>query len=456
MIMPDEVKKAAPLNDALRVKAPGHANARAALDGVRIIDLTWLQVGPQATRILASFGAEVIRVEWRKRGAIDFLRYMEPFAPDHATADGGRIQGAARGHGIRGDFDRGAYYNNTNPGKYGVTLNLNHPKGRDLLKRMVSGANAICENFSPGQMDKWGLGYEELRKVNPRIIYLQTTGFGKSGTYNNYVSYGPTAQAFSGLTYMSGLPEPHQPAGWGYSYLDHSPGYFGSILLMTALHRQRHTGRGGYIDMTQSETGLMLTGTALLEHQMTGRPTARHGNRMPYLAWAPHGAYRCAGDDDWIAISVQSDDQWRALAAEIGSPPWANDSRFATAGGRKAAEDELDQALSAFTITQDRYALMERLQARGIAAGVVQKASDRFDRDQQLQARGYFTDLPHSAIGTWPVEGFPARLSASPAEAGGRTHRAAPKLGEDNDFVYRQILGLSSAELAQLREEDVI
>lgn len=427
-----------------------------ALDGVRIIDLTWLQVGPQATRLLASFGAEIIRIEWRKRAAVDFLRYMEPFAPDHATPEGGRSQGPARGHGIRGDFDRGAYYNNTNPGKYGVTLNLNHPKGRDLLKRLVADANAICENFSPGQMEKWGLGYDELRKVNPRIIYLQTTGFGKSGTYNNYVSYGPTAQAFSGLTYLSGLPAPHPPAGWGYSYLDHSPGYFGAILLMTALHRQRQTGVGAYIDMTQTETGLMLTGTSLLEHQITGQPTIRYGNRMPFLDWAPHGAYRCAGDDNWITLSVQSDEQWRTLVEEIGSPAWTTESRYATTAGRRAHQDELDRNLTAFTVTHDRYALMDRLQARGIPAGVVQKSSDRFDHDPQLKARGYFVDLPHSAIGTWPVEGFPAKLSASPADVGGRTGRAAPKLGEDNDFVYREILGLSSEELAELREEDVI
>ena len=134
-----------------------------ALEGIRIIDLTWLQVGPQATRLLASFGAQVIRVEWRKRGAIDFLRYFQPFAPNHATPDGGRVQGAAPSQGIGGKYDRGAYFNNTNPGKYGVTLNLNHPKGRDLLRHMVRDANALCENFSPGQMDKWGLGYEDLR-----------------------------------------------------------------------------------------------------------------------------------------------------------------------------------------------------------------------------------------------------------------------------------------------------
>jgi crotonobetainyl-CoA:carnitine CoA-transferase CaiB-like acyl-CoA transferase len=427
-----------------------------ALAGVRIIDLTWLQVGPQATRILASFGAEVIRVEWRHPAAVDFLRYMQPFAPDHANAQGGRSQGAARSHGIRGNFDRGAYYNNTNPGKYGITLNLNHPKGRDLLRRMVREANAICENFSPGQMDKWGLGYEELRLINPRIIYMQTTGVGKFGTYKNYVSYGPTAQAMSGLTFMSGLPEPHPPAGWGYSYLDHSPGYFGAMLMMTALHRQRQNGTGAYIDLSQTETGLMLTGTSLIEHQLTGKPTTRHGNRMPYLEWAPHGAYRCRGEDNWIAISIQSDQQWRSLVEAIGSPQWALDARFADARGRKAHEDELDRYLDNVTSVEERYYLMERLQARGIPAGVVQKAPDRFDRDPQLKARDYYVELPHSEIGRWPVDGFPARMSRSPADVGGLTGRAAPKLGEDNEYVYRQILGLSVEELNSLKAEDVI
>ena len=434
----------------------GQAKGGRALEGVTVIDLTWLQVGPQATRLLATFGAQVIRIEWRERKAIDFIRYTPPFAPDHARADGGRSQGVTQGHGTRNNFDRGAYFNNTNPGKYGITLNLNHPKGRDLLRRMVRDANAICENFSPGQMDKWNLGYEELRKINPRIIYMQTTGVGKAGVYKDYVSYGPTAQAFSGLTFLSGLPEPHPPAGWGYSYLDHSPGYFGAILLMAAIRRQRLSGAGCYIDMSQSETGLMLSGTSVIEHQLTGKPTARYGNRMPFRDWSPHGAYRCAGDDNWIALSIQSDEQWRALIEEMSSVEWALDRRFASAAGRKQNEDELDENLTTFTIGRDRYDLMNRLQARGIPAGVVQKAPDRFDLDPQLRARGYYVDLPHSEIGTWPVEGFPAKLSRSPASVGGPTGRAAPKLGEDNDFVYGKLVGLSAAEMASLAEDGVI
>ena len=435
----------------------GTSNGRRALEGVRVIDLTWLQVGPQATRLLASFSAEVIRVEWRERKAVDFIRYVPPFAPDHATADGGRSQGITpRGRGIRGNYDRAGYFNNTNPGKYGVTLNLNHPKGRDLLRALVRDANVICENFSPGQMDKWGLGYEDLRKLNTRLIYIQTTGLGKAGVYKDYVSYGPTAQAFSGLTYLSGLPDPRPPAGWGYSYLDHSPGYFGAIMLMAAIRRQRKSGVGCYIDMSQSDTGLMLSGTSMLEHQLTGKPTTRYGNRMPFAQWSPHGAYRCQGDDHWIAISIQSDAQWRALIEEMGSPEWARDARFTTGASRKQHEDDLDAKLTEFTKTCERYDLMKRLQARGIAAGVVQKADDRFNDDPQLKARGYYVDLKHSDIGTWPIEGFPAKLSRSPADVGGLTGRAAPKMGEDNGYVYGKLLGLSNAEMAALQEEEVI
>ena len=435
----------------------GNSNGRRALEGVRVLDLTWLQVGPQATRLLATFGAQVIRIEWREHKAVDFIRYVPPFAPDHANKDGGRSQGLTpRGRGIKGNYDRAGYFNNTNPGKYGVTLNLNHPKGRDLLRRMVRDANVICENFSPGQMDKWGLGYADLRKLNPRLIYIQTTGVGKAGTYKDYVSYGPTAQAFSGLTFLSGLPEPRPPAGWGYSYLDHSPGYFGAIMLMAAIRRQRLSGVGCYIDMSQSETGLMLSGTSMLEHQLTGKPTERYGNRMPYLDWSPHGAYRCAGDDNWIALSIQSEPQWRALVEEMGSPAWVRDARFATSASRKQHEDELDANITEYTRGCERYELMNRLQARGIPAGVVQKAPDRFDNDPQLKARGYYVDLPHSDIGTWPIEGFPAKLSASPAEVGGETHRASPKLGEDNEFVYGKLVGLSDEEIASLREEQVI
>lgn len=431
-----------------------HQGRRWALEGVRIIDLTWLLAGPGGTRILATFGAEVIRVEWRDPRALDFLRYTGPFP--RTTPGAGASQGVLEGSPASNGVNRSGNYNNINTGKFGITLNLNNPRGREILKQLVASAHVICENFSPDQMDRWGLGYAALAAINPKLIYVQTTGMGKSGVYRDYSSYGPTAQALAGLTHLSGLPEPAMPAGWGYSYLDHSPGYYSSMLIMAALMRQRRSGTGCYIDLSQTEVGIMTSGTSTVEAQLTGSPSRRYGNRMPYADWAPHGAYPTRGEDEWIAIAVQSEAHWEALAAEMGAPQWAREARFASAAARKANEDELDRMMAEFTRTQERYDLMNRLQKRGVPAGVVQKAADRFDRDPELRARGYFVPLKHSEIGEWPIEGFPAKLSASPAHVGGLPDRAAPCLGEDNDRVYRGILGFSEAEMAALKEEGVI
>jgi crotonobetainyl-CoA:carnitine CoA-transferase CaiB-like acyl-CoA transferase len=255
---------------------------------------------------------------------------------------------------------------------------------------------------------------------------------------------------------MSGLPEPLPPAGWGYSYLDHSTGYYGAMLVMAALLRQRRSGRGCYIDLSQTETGILLSGTATLEAQVTGKPTVRYGNRMPYAEWAPHGAYPCRGTDEWITIAIQNDEQWQSFVVEIGAPQWATDLRFKTATGRKAYEEDLDRLVSEFTRKEERYDLMHRLQRRGIPAGVVQNAADRCERDPQLQQRGYFVPLPHSEIGTWPIEGFPAKFHKIPVSVGGGVGRAAPVMGEDNEYVYRHILGLTPEEITSLREDWII
>ena len=420
--------------------AQSKSTKRRPLEGVRVIDLTRIVAGPNCTRMLATMGAEVIRVEWNDDRALDLLRGVHPKAPG----------------GERDSLNRSGLFNNINTGKYGITLNMNMPQGQELFKRLIAKSTVLCENYSPGQMERWGLGYNTLRELNPGLIYMQITGMGKSGTYNDYLSVGPTAQALSGLTHMSGLPDPMPPAGWGYSYLDHSTGYYGAMLVLVALLKRRKTGVGCYIDASQTEVGIMTSGTATLEAQLTGMPTARHGNRMQAAAWAPHGAYPCRGTDEWITITVQTDEQWQALAAEIGSPEWTSESRFRTADGRKANEDELDRLLAEFTKSEDRYDLMTRLQRRNVPAGAVQKSVDRCTRDTQLKERGYFVSLPQSEIGTWPIEGFPAKFQNMRVDVGGLPGRAAPSIGEDNDTVYRDLLGLTEEEIATFREELVI
>jgi crotonobetainyl-CoA:carnitine CoA-transferase CaiB-like acyl-CoA transferase len=413
---------------------------RRPLEGIRVIDVTKIVAGPNATRMLATMGAEVIRVEWHDQRALDMLRALRPRVPG----------------GEPDSLNRSGLFNNLSAGKYGITLNLSLPQGRDLFKRLIAKASVLCENYSPGQMESWELGYDALREINPSLIYLQITGMGKSGSYKNYLSVGPTAQALSGLTHMSGLPDPMQPAGWGYSYLDHSTGYYGAIYVLAALLRLKRTGRGCYIDLSQTETGLMVSGTATLEAQVTGRATERHGNRMHSAAWAPHGAYPCRGTDEWIAIAVQTDAQWNALVAELGSPLWARDARFKSAAGRKASEDDLDLLMAEFTRNEDRYGLMSRLQKRGIPAAAVQNAADRCERDPQLKDRGYFVPLPHSEIGTWPIENFPAKFKKMLVDVGSLPGRGAPVMGEDNDYVYGKILGLQPEEIAALKEDWVI
>ena len=228
--------------------AKNNSAKRRPLEGIRVIDLTRIVAGPNCTRMLATMGAEVIRVEWHDDRALDLLRGVHP-----------KVRG-----GEADSLNRSGLFNNINAGKYGVTLNMNMPQGQDLFKRLIAKSTVLCENYSPGQMERWGLGYNTLREVNPGLIYMQITGMGKSGTYNDYLSVGPTAQALSGLTHMSGLPDPMPPAGWGYSYLDHSTGYYGAMLVLMALLKQRKTGVGCYIDVSQTEVGLMTSGTATL------------------------------------------------------------------------------------------------------------------------------------------------------------------------------------------------
>jgi crotonobetainyl-CoA:carnitine CoA-transferase CaiB-like acyl-CoA transferase len=200
----------------------------------------------------------------------------------------------------------------------------------------------------------------------------------------------------------------------------------------------------------------MVSGTATLEAQLTGQPTDRHGNRMQSVNWAPHGAYPCRGIDEWIAIAVQDDTQWASLVAELNAPDWMEHPRFAKAVDRKAHEDDLDRLMAEATKNLDRYDLMHRLQNRGVPAAAVQKADDRCERDPQLKSRDYLRPLPHSEIGTWPIEGFPAKFDRMPVEVGGLPGRGAPMMGEDNDRVYREVLGLTPEEIATLREDWVI
>ncbi len=403
------------------------AMAELPLAGVRVCDLTWIIAGPTATRVLADFGAEVIRVEHEQ--ALDGIRVGRPIVGDKPTRN------------------NSGFFNYFNRNKKSIQLNVRHPMGFDILTKLIAKSDVIVENFSSGVLDSWGLGYEELKAIRPDIIYCSISGFGHSGRDKSFTTWGPTAQALSGLTIMSGLPG-QDPAGWGFSYMDHTAGYFAASAILMALHHRNRTGEGQHIDVSQVENGMALTGPAVLDYTVNGRGWRREGMPPGNRAWepavAPHNAYPCAGEDQWIAIAVMNDAEWQALVRAMDEPEWAADIRFATNAGRLQHQDAIDARIAEWTTVQDARALMSLLQSAGVRAGMVQKASDRFERDAQLRARDWWARLPHEELGVSDFDGVLPKLSLTP----GALRTSGPMLGADTAGVMMELLGLTPEEYA--------
>lgn len=404
------------------------------LEGVRVCDLSWIVAGPTATRALADFGAEVIRVEHGQ--ALDAIRRAPPIVGEQPTGNNSGM------------------FNYFNRNKKSVLLNVRHPLGMEVLTRLIAACDVVLENFSSRVMESWGLDYPQLQAINPRVIYCSVSGFGHSGRDRDYGTWGPTAQALSGLSFMSGLPG-LPPAGWGFSYLDHTAGYYAAIAVMMALHHRNRTGEGQHIDISQIETGMVLAGPAILDFGVNGRgwrrPGMPPGNRSGMAPYAPHNTYRCDGEDRWIAIAVRSDGEWQALVRAMDEPVWATDPRFATAAGRAAHAGDLDRRIEAWTCGQTDYRVMGILQAAGVPAGVCQQPGDKFEHDPQLAARGWWRETAHAEIGPGVFDGFAPVLSRTPA----RLRSAAPLLGEHTYRVMRDIAGLSDNEYVELEATGV-
>ena len=413
-----------------------------AIEDVRILDLAWVVAGAAGPRILIALGAEDIRVEWK--GRLDSMRAGVMAAPKEEI-DGKPAQ-----------VNPSGVFADVNPGKRSIGLNLRTPKGVELLKELVRVCDVVVENFTARMLERFGITYDVLRSVNPSIIYVQQPGFGKRGLYADFLSSAPVGEAFTGLTEQSGFPTPYPPAGWGYLYLDWSASYYCAMGMLSALYHRAKTGRGQYIDGSLAEPGLYLTGTAILDSQANGRSWERIGNRSPYKPASPHGAYRCRGEDRWIAIAVFTDDEWRALGSVLGEPPWSRDDKFASLSSRMRHAPELDALVQSTTQEWDPFELMERLQAAGVAAGVCQTSQDRVERDPQLQHDEFLTPLTSKDVGTWPVRQYPIRMSETPPRPGGVLNRGYPAYAEDNDHVYGTLLGISEADRRALAEQDVI
>jgi crotonobetainyl-CoA:carnitine CoA-transferase CaiB-like acyl-CoA transferase len=414
-----------------------------ALEGVRVLDFTWVRAGPMATRWLGIFGAEVIKVEWPER--LDSFRRNLGTAPSD-------VEPGPNSSGM---------FSDQHVGKRGITLNVRSDKGMDILKQLISVSDIVIENFSSRVMQSWGLSYEEQKKLNPEIIYVSMAGLGQTGPDHSYTTMGPSAQALSGMTYLSGLPE-KPPAGWGWSYLDDSGGMYGAISALTALRHRDATGEGQHVDLSQMTAGITMTGSAFLDRTVNGRPSRRAGyppgNRTtwpgtPVLnnyrgpTTAPHNAYRTKGDDynAWCVIACFSDDEWAKLIEVMGDPEWAADARFHSMAGRIQFQNALDQGIESWTKTLDKYEVMEQCQNAGVRAMPVQSSENRVEHDPQLKARGMFVELEHPVLGTRKIQNSPFKFSKNSVEI----TRPAPLIGQHTVEVMEDLLGFSRQEVSE-------
>jgi crotonobetainyl-CoA:carnitine CoA-transferase CaiB-like acyl-CoA transferase len=334
---------------------------------------------------------------------------------------------------------------NWNAGKLSISLNMKTPQAVGIARRLVGASDVVAENFSGRVMPGWGMDYESLRQVRPDIVMLSMSGLGRTGPWREYVSYGQTLQAWCGLTYLTGFPGT-DPSGPASAYSDATAGMAGAQAVLLALIHRARTGEGQWIDLSQFEALSAIMGPLYLELSANGRGggIGRAGNRLPHGGAAPHGAYRCEGEDRWAAITVFNDDQWRAFRGAAGDPPWAREDRFATMEGREEHADDLDRLVETWTAGLSPQEVMERLQAVGVPAGVVQSGSD-LASDAHLRERGLFRSVPDARGETRVIESAPYKLSRTP----GGARRAAPEFGEHQDYVLRDVLGLSDDELAE-------
>jgi crotonobetainyl-CoA:carnitine CoA-transferase CaiB-like acyl-CoA transferase len=418
----------------------GEASTEAApraLEGIRVCDLSGQLAGAGATRTLAAFGAEVIRIEDPvTSGKWDILRGAPPFVDDR-----------------RGN-DLGGAFNQHNVEKLGITLNTRTARGRELLAELIRISDVVTENFSAEVLTNWGFTFEQMRALRPDVIYLSNCGFGHTGPYMPYRTWGPVVQALCGLTFSSGL-DGLPPAGWGYSYMDHLGANLGVFAILAALRHRRRTGEGQWIDLATVEAGTALLGPVLLDWSVNGRGMRAAGtadsNHSAHPAMAPHNIYAARGEDEWVALACRHDDDWRALAAAIGEP-WTRDERWTTLDGRLAAEHELDGYVASWTGRHDKFAVQAVLLEARVPAAAVQSPAERIDRDRSTTSWGLWPEVHHPEMGTVRVDGIPAHLS----ETDWSIVRGAPLLGQHNDYVYGDLLGLSASAIDDLRRDGVI
>lgn len=401
---------------------------RRPLEGVRVLDFTWVGAGPLATKVLAYFGAEVIKVESRSRP--DTLRRTPPLAPGDD------------------DLERSGYFADRNAGKKSISIDMTRPGSRELVLDLVAHCDIVAQSFRPGTMEKWGIGYDDLVTVKPDLVYLAMPMLGETGPHAQFSGFGATLVALCGLHYLCGYPD-RDPVGTGTNYPDHVPNPMHAAFAMIAalVHRKR-TGQGQKIELSQLESTLNVIGPAI-ERAARSMPTGRQGNRLPHAA--PHGVFPALGDDRWVAISVLSDDQWRAFV-DVAGIEALRAEHFRLAAGRKQHEDELERIISEWTVLSEAESLAARLRTSGVPASAVRTAEDLLAPESDLRARGAFEWIEHPVMGRSVYTAPAARLSRTPGLLGGH----APLLGSDTEAVLSELLGLDTETLRSLRRDGVL
>jgi benzylsuccinate CoA-transferase BbsF subunit len=402
------------------------------LEGVKVADFSWFGAGPICGRLLADYGATVVRVESETH--VDALRTVAPFAKGKT------------GYNVSG------YFNNYNAGKLGILLNLNSEEGQRIARKLVEWADIFLTNITPRVIERWGLTYDKLVEINPNIIGAYQPMQGYDGPHRDFLGFGAVLTPITGYNHLSGFAN-RPPIGLGTNYPDYviNPGHT-FIAIMAALRYRRRTGKGQRIELSQLESSAAPLGPAIFDYTANGRVQERSGNGLPYAA--PHNAFKCRPlsdggrtmDERWLTIACFSDDEWRAFVEAMASPNWAADAKFATLDGRKENETELEAHINAWTTDKDAYELMEDLQRRGVPAGVVQSAREMLDVDEHLKQRGYYVYLEHAEAGRHAHDGPPFVLSKTP----GSIRSPAILLGEHTEYVCKEILGLDDEGIAEL------
>jgi crotonobetainyl-CoA:carnitine CoA-transferase CaiB-like acyl-CoA transferase len=389
------------------------------LSGLRILDFTWMLAGPYATRLLADFGAEVIKVQSKKT-----------------------CKGA--------ESNRTGYFNTWNRNKRSITLDLSYPEAKEMALQLTKISDILIENFSPRVMANWGLNYEKLKEVKPDLIMASISGMGQTGPWRDFVAYAPTIHALSSLTYLTSFSQ-DSPIGLGFSYADIVAGLYAVLAVLAALDYRDRTGQGQHIDLSEYEAMLTCLGPTLLDASLNHKQIYPQGNGSVSESAAPYGCYPCLGVDKWCVLAVFNESEWQALVKVLGDPAWMKEERFSTHLRRKEHQDGLDECLRQWTRKRTAEEVVQLLQEAGVPAGLVQNADD-LAKDPNLKAREFFVPLEHPVLGSTISDGSPINFDGR----FGGDWKAAPLLGEDNQYVYLELLGLKESEFSALVQKGII